>query len=271
MAAYGTIILISVFSTFLRSEWAVTGGGRATRNVFSSMLSSVLRAPMSYFETVPVGRILNRFTYDTDVNDVTLTQVMSMFMISCSWYVAGVAVQVTILPWSAIAIFPVSAMYWFLMLHYRKSGPDLQRLDALSRSPLQSMVSECLEGSSSIRVFRQDTNFVKRFRDVADMNSSALLNFVSAQRWLGIRMELLGSVVVLVSTILVVSLNDSLRLEPGIVGLLITWSANFTITLNFLVDTFSETEAAITAIERVDAMRHLPQETSMESTEFNRP
>ena len=146
LRVYFTIMAVSVFATFLRSEWAVTGGGRATKKVFESMLKSVLRAPMSYFETVPMGRILNRFTFDTDVNDVTLTQVMSMFMISCSWYVAGVIIQTTILPWTAFAIFPVSALYWVLMLHYRMSGPDLQRIDALTRSPLQSMVSECFGG-----------------------------------------------------------------------------------------------------------------------------
>merc|ERR1712226_919147 len=121
LRVYLSLILVSFFATAIRSEWAVTGGGRATRNVFQSMLTSVLKAPISYFETVPMGRILNRFTYDTDINDITLTQVMSMFMISCSWYVAGVCIQCSILPWSALAIFPVTVMYWYLMLHYRMS------------------------------------------------------------------------------------------------------------------------------------------------------
>lgn len=186
-------------------------------------------------------------------------------MISCSWYIAGVVIQCTILPWSALAIFPVSAMYWYLMLYYRMSGPDLQRIDALSRSPLQSMVSECLEGSTSIRLFNQQANFMNRFLAATDTNSSALLNFVSAQRWLGARMELLGSIVVLVTTVLVVSLNEDLGIDPGLVGLLILWAGNFTITLNFLVDTFSEAEAAITAIERVDAMADLPKEMPTET------
>jgi hypothetical protein len=57
---------------------------------------------------------------------------------------------------------------------------------------------------------------LKRFRALTDLNSSALLNFVSAQRWLGVRIELLGSFVVLISSSLVVTLNDSLRLDPGI-------------------------------------------------------
>jgi len=71
--------------------------------------------------------------------------------------------------------------------------------------------------------------------------------------------------------VLVVALNATLALEPGIVALLIIWSSNFTITLGFLVDSFSEAEAAITAIERVDAMSRLPQEKAMETDEQERP
>jgi len=271
IAVYLSILVVSIAATTVRSEFTVTGGVRATRNVFDSMLQSVLRAPMSYFETVPMGRILNRFTYDTDVNDVTLTQVISMFIISCSWYVAGIVIQIIILPWSALALFPVSGLYLLLMQHYRMTGPDLQRIDAMSRSPLQSMVGECLEGSTSIRIFHQTDNFIRKFEGLVDKNSSALLNYISVQRWLGVRMEVLGTIVVIVTSVLVVCLNERLNTTAGLAGLLITWSSNFTITLNFLVDTFSETEAAITAIERVDAMADLPAEKPMETAKGLKP
>ena len=171
----------------------------------------------------------------------------------------------TILPYIAFAIFPVTFIYWMLLLHYRKSGPDLQRLDALSRSPIQAKVSEGLEGSSTIRVFSREQDFLRTYHGNVDQNSSALLNFITAQRWLGFRIEILGSVVVLTSSLLVVCLNETLNLDTGIVALLILWSSNFTITLGFFMDAFSEAEAAITAIERVDAMTQLPSEPSMDT------
>lgn len=195
--------------------------------------------------------------------DITLTQNMGIFLISTGWYFTGIFVMISILPYTALAIFPVTLLYAMLLLHYRRTGPDLQRLDAVARSPVQAMVAEGLDGASSIRVFRKEHTFIDKFRAAVDLNSSALLNFVTAQRWLGVRIELLGSIVVLISTALVVSLNERLKLQPGIVGLLIIWSANFTITLGFLIDTFGEAEAAITAIERVDAMANLPKERPM--------
>jgi len=86
LTVYSCIIVISVLATIIRSEWGVTGGRRAAKSLFQNMLDRVLGAPLcSYFEATPMGRILNRFTYDTEVIDVTLTQTMSMFLISCSW------------------------------------------------------------------------------------------------------------------------------------------------------------------------------------------
>lgn len=82
---------------------------------------------------------------------------------------------------------------------------------------------------------------------------------------------MLGVIIVLSATLLVVTLNDVAALEPGIVALLIIWSSNFTITLGFLVDSFSEAEAAITSIERVDAMSRLPQEREVKTDESGLP
>merc|ERR1712176_322836 len=136
---------------------------------------------------------------------------------------------------------------------------------------MQSMVSECLEGSTSIRVFCQDSNFIHEFENIVDVNSSALLNYISVQRWLGVRMEVLGALVIMTTSVLVVCLNERLQTSAGLAGLLIVWSSNFTITLNFLVQTFSDTEAAITAIERVDAMAELPTEKAMETPKELQP
>ena len=106
------------------------------------MLDSVLRAPMSYFETTPLGRILNRFTYDVEVVDLTLTEAMAILMIAFGWFFAGVSVICSIIPWMAFALGPVVAVYVGLLTYYRKSGADLQRIDAVSRSPVQSLLAE---------------------------------------------------------------------------------------------------------------------------------
>jgi ABC-type multidrug transport system fused ATPase/permease subunit len=126
----------------------VLGGARCAKNVFLAMLQSVLIAPVSYFETTPLGRILNRFTYDVEVIDVTLTESMSILMIAAGWFTTGVVVMVSIVPYVALALLPVTTIYWMLLLKYRRCGTDLQRLDAVARSPIHALVSE---GTSTTR------------------------------------------------------------------------------------------------------------------------
>jgi ABC-type multidrug transport system fused ATPase/permease subunit len=146
------------------------------------MTSRVLRAPMSYFETTPLGRIINRFTYDVEVLDIELSVSMTGLMISSSWLISSVVVmvrtallftervlilllafpvnltlsrclgyhqQIAVLPWLALVLMPVSIMYFFIQLFYRMSGPDLQRIDAVTRSPLQATLAEGTSGAHS--------------------------------------------------------------------------------------------------------------------------
>jgi hypothetical protein len=73
-----------------------------------------------------------------------------------------------------------------------------------------------MDGACTIRVFRKVESFIQKYNDVVDVNTSALLNFVTAQRWLGLRIELLGTIMVLVCSVLVVTMNDVLLLDPGL-------------------------------------------------------
>jgi ABC-type multidrug transport system fused ATPase/permease subunit len=188
-----------------------------------------------------------------------------MLLISLSWFLTGIIVMVSILPWMILAMIPVCGCYWIIQLHYRKSGADLQRIDALSRSPLQAMLAEGIEGSATIRSFRKEETFTRRFHSFIDRNVSAQLNFISAQRWLGIRIELLGVTIVFVATLLVILFNEVFGLSAGMVALLIRWSSSLTVSLSFFMDNAAETEGAITAIERIKMMsEETPQEPNFE-------
>ena len=121
---------------------SVKGSARCAEIMFSGMAQRVLRAPLSYFETTPLGRILNRFTYDVEVLDVELSISMTGLVVSSSWLLSAVVVMVSVLPWILLGIVPVAIIYGFIQYYYRMSGPDLQRIDAVSRSPLQASLAE---------------------------------------------------------------------------------------------------------------------------------
>ena len=63
---YMIIGALSCAAVLIRTEWAVFGGARASEKLFTQTLKRTLLLPMSFFETVPLGRLLNRFTYDIE-------------------------------------------------------------------------------------------------------------------------------------------------------------------------------------------------------------
>ena len=260
---YTVIVLIMLTFLVARSQWAILGGIRACRRVFSNMTHRVVHAPMSYFDVTPLGRVLNRFTYDVEQVDITLSQFMSIFIIATSWLVAGQIVMIAVVPYMAAINTVVLAMYIMLVRHYRWSASDLQRLDAVSRSPIQASLAEGLDGSFTIRAFDKVNYFAEEFQSFIDDNSSAMLNFVASRRWLAVRLESAGAFVTLSAALAITVFNEQLGLSPGLSGLLIIWSSSMTVTLGFLMNAFSEVEAAITSIERMHNMELLPQEASM--------
>jgi ABC-type multidrug transport system fused ATPase/permease subunit len=92
-----------------------------------------------------------------------------------------------------------------------------------------------------------------------------MLNFLAAQRWLGLRIELLGATISFSVSTIIVCANGVLRLPAGLIGLGIQWSYVFTAALNFFFQRLSECEARITSIERVHETAKLPQEASWET------
>jgi len=144
ITTYVIILVVACIATFIRTTWITQGGARCASRLFVLMLNQIIHAPMSYFDTTPIGRIMNRFTYDTETVDVTLVVNMTMLITSSGWLIAGVIIQAVIIPWLLIVLLFIMFTYWLLVSHYRKSAVDLQRLDAMSRSPVQAQLAEGL-------------------------------------------------------------------------------------------------------------------------------
>jgi len=231
LAVYAVLVVFMFTFLVCRSQWAVWGGIRACERVFSTMTRRVLHAPMSYFDTTPLGRIINRFTYDVEQVDITLSQFMSIFIIACSWLVAGQAVMIAVVPYMAVINSFVLFLYVLILRHYRWSAADLQRLDAVSRSPIQASMAEALDGSTTIRAFHKNNYFLGIFQGYIDNNAGAMLNFVASRRWIAVRLETLGAFVTLAACLFIATFQKQLGLSPGLSGLLIIWASSMTVTL----------------------------------------
>ena len=108
------------------------------------------------------GRIVNRISYDTQTIDFVLVTRMNGAFASCFWLLSSIVVMVSVVPAVIVVLLPTCVMYYALQLHYRRACVQLQRLDSTSRSPIQSYLSESLNGVSSIRAYEAQNRFIVR-------------------------------------------------------------------------------------------------------------
>ncbi|XP_014741414.1 PREDICTED: canalicular multispecific organic anion transporter 1 isoform X1 [Sturnus vulgaris] len=237
--------LFLLFATVL-SVW---GSMQASRIMHQQLLSNILRAPMSFFDTTPVGRIVNRFAKDIFTVDETIPTSFRSWLSCFMGIISTLIVICLATPFFAVVIVPLSIFYYFVLRFYISTSRQLRRLDSVTRSPIYSHFGETVSGLSVIRAYGHQERFLKHNEIIMDINQKSVYSWIISNRWLAIRLEFVGSLVVFFSALLAVIAKGTL--EGGIVGLSVSSALNVTQTLNWLVRTSSELETNIVAVERV--------------------
>ncbi|KAK7542528.1 ABC multidrug transporter-like protein [Phyllosticta citribraziliensis] len=225
------------------------GGTEASKVMLHRAMERVLRAPMSFFDTTPLGRITNRFSKDIDVMDNSLTDSMRMFLLTLAMISSIFALIIAYFHYFGIALAPLLVLFWFSAGYYRASAREVKRYEAVLRSTVFSRFSEAVNGVASIRAYGLQAQFSKSIRDaIDDMDSAYFLTF-SNQRWLSIRLDAIGCVLVFITGLLVVT--SRFNVSPSIAGLVLSYILSIVQMFQFSVRQLAEVENNMNATERV--------------------
>uniref|UniRef100_A0A672SK93 Multidrug resistance-associated protein 1 n=1 Tax=Sinocyclocheilus grahami TaxID=75366 RepID=A0A672SK93_SINGR len=249
LGVYGALGISQGIAVFCYSVAVSVGGILASRYLHQTMLYNILRSPMSFFERTPSGNLVNRFAKETDTIDSVIPSIIKMFMGSMFNVLGSCAVILIATPLVAIIIPPLGLFYFFVQRFYVASSRQLKRLESVSRSPVYTHFNETLLGTSVIRAFGEQQRFITESDGRVDHNQTAYFPSIVANRWLAVRLEFVGNLIVTSAALFAVMARDSL--SPGIMGLSISYALQVTASLNWLVRMSSELETSIVAVEKV--------------------
>ncbi|KAL1984730.1 hypothetical protein VTN96DRAFT_8763 [Rasamsonia emersonii] len=233
----------------------------ASRKFHERMAFAIFRSPMSFFETTPSGRILNRFSSDIYRVDEVLARTFNMLFVNTARAVFTIAVITISTPAFLILVVPLGAIYLSYQKYYLRTSRELKRLDSVSRSPIYAHFQESLGGVSTIRAYRQAKRFALENEWRMDANSRAYFPSISANRWLAVRLEFIGSVIIFAAAVFaIISVATGSGLSAGMVGLAMSYALQITQSLNWIVRQTVEVETNIVSVERVLEYANLPSE-----------
>jgi ATP-binding cassette subfamily C (CFTR/MRP) protein 1 len=245
MGIYAVFGILQAFFVILTGYMFAYMGVKSSSSIHDSALTSVFRAPIAFFDTTPVGRIMNRFSKDVDSIDNVLPETLRMFLNTLALTVATVITIVVALPWFLIPLVLMLPFYWFAQAFYRSTSREIKRLDSVSRSPLYAHFAETLNGLATIRAYSASERFELESRKRLDKNNRAYYMTILIQRWLAIRLETTSAFLVLCVGFFSVASSVQSTIPPGILGLVLSYSLSITATLNWCVRQAAETEVRI--------------------------
>ncbi|KAI1359531.1 metal resistance protein YCF1 [Xylaria arbuscula] len=233
----------------------------ASRKLHERMATAIFRAPMSFFDTTPAGRILNRFSSDIYKLDEILARTFNMLFVNLSRSGFTLIVISVGTPAFVALIIPLGAVYYWVQRYYLRTSRELKRLDSVSRSPMYAHFQESLGGISTIRAYRQQERFEQENEYRVDSNLRAYYPSISANRWLAVRLEFLGAVVILgAAGFSIISVTSHSGLSSGMVGLAMSYALQITTSMNWIVRQTVEVETNIVSVERILEYARLPSE-----------
>ncbi|TDH72543.1 hypothetical protein CCR75_004880 [Bremia lactucae] len=266
---YMALNLVFVVALYIRAIILYKGGLRASKSLFQDLFARILRAPISFFDTTPTGRIVNRLSKDVYVVDENIPATWSMLLnISFSLLMTLVTISYATPPFMII-LFPVLVGYYSSQRYFIKSSRELQRLDSISRSPVFALLSETLDGIPTIRAYRAETRFSTRNEEMIDRNQRAyFLNF-AVNCWLALRLEFAGTLIATFAAIFAVLAHSS---DPergaasaGLAGVALTYAFSVTQPLNWSVRMLSQLQTQMVSVERIKSYTNMDTEAELSS------
>ncbi|KAF8391006.1 hypothetical protein HHK36_023306 [Tetracentron sinense] len=270
---YALLSFGQVLVTLTNSYWLIISSLYAAKRLHDAMLNSILRAPMVFFHTNPIGRIINRFAKDLGDIDRNVAVFANMFLgqvfqLLSTFVLIGIVSTISL--W---AIMPLLILFYAAYLYYQSTAREVKRLDSITRSPVYAQFGEALNGLSTIRAYKAYDRMANINGKSMDNNIRYTLVNMSANRWLAIRLETLGGLMIWLTATFAVMQNERAENQVAFastLGLLLSYALNITNLLSVVLKHASMAENSLNAVERIGTYIELPSEAPA-IIESNRP
>ncbi|PON54587.1 ATP-binding cassette containing protein [Trema orientale] len=259
IGVYMALAFGSSWFIFVRAVLVATFGLAAAQKLFLKMLRSVFRAPMSFFDSTPAGRILNRVSIDQSVVDLDIPFRLGGFA-STTIQLIGIVGVMTKVTWQVLLlVVPMAVACLWMQKYYMASSRELVRIVSIQKSPVIHLFGESIAGAATIRGFGQEKRFVKKNLYLLDCFARPFFCSLAAIEWLCLRMELLSTFVFAFCMILLVSFPHG-SIDPSMAGLAVTYGLNLNARLSRWILSFCKLENKIISIERIYQYSQIPGE-----------
>ncbi|XP_060041592.1 ATP-binding cassette sub-family C member 12 isoform X2 [Erinaceus europaeus] len=219
----------------------------ASSSMHDRVFDKILKSPMSFFDTTPTGRLMNRFSKDMDELDVRLPFHAENFLQQVFMVIFILVILAAVFPAVLLVLSGLILVFVILLRVFHKGVQELKMVENVSRSPWFSHITSSMQGLGVIHAYDRVEDCINKFKMLNDENSSHLLYFNCALRWFAVRMDVLMNIVTFVVALLVTLSFPSISASSK--GLSLSYIIQLSGLLQVCVRTGTETQAKLISVE----------------------
>ncbi|VAI82713.1 unnamed protein product [Triticum turgidum subsp. durum] len=269
ISMYIIIGLCTMFFLLSRYLLVVVLGIQTSRSLFSQLLNSLFHAPMSFFDSTPLGRVLSRVSSDLSIIDLDFPFAFALSLGGSLIAYSNLGVLVVI-TWQVLFIaVPMIVLAIWLQRYYLASAKELMRINGTTKSALANHLGESISGAITIRAFEEEDRFFAKNLDLVDRNASPYFYNFAATEWLIQRLEIMSAAVLSFSAFVMALLPQG-TFSPGFVGMALSYGLSLNIMFVASIQFQCNLGNQIISVERVNQYMDIQSEAT-EVVEENRP
>uniref|UniRef100_A0A0L8HVX3 ABC transporter domain-containing protein n=2 Tax=Octopus bimaculoides TaxID=37653 RepID=A0A0L8HVX3_OCTBM len=245
---YGGIGLLMVLFHMIRGVSYVKTVLKGSTRLHEQMLQHIINMPMSFFDSTPTGRIINRFSSDILELDNRLPLSGEITLLGIVLLLAVIISLIIIAPHVTVAFILLLIIFVVISWTFTRSVLEIKKLDNTSRSPLISLITTSLYGLTSLFAYRKNNVFFSWFSDLHDKHTSFSFLFYLSDRWIAVRLEFIANLILFAFIISVVFIKE---ISAEFAGLGLVFAVQFIGMCYFVIRLLIDAAARFDSVKRV--------------------
>ncbi|KAH9291892.1 hypothetical protein KI387_042919, partial [Taxus chinensis] len=256
---YIALAIGSSLCILVRTSLLSLAGFKSAKQLFSNMHRCIFRAPMSFFDATPTGRLLNRASTDQSKVDQVIPFRLGSVAFAFIQLLGIIAVMSQVAWQVSIMFIPVLAVCIWYQQYYIVTSRELARLIGVCKAPIIQHFAESISGAATIRSFDQESRFMNTNLHLIDGFSRPSFHSGGALQWLCFRLDLLANLVFVFSMVILLCLPKSV-VNPSIAGLAVIYGLNLNLVQFRLIWHICNVENNMISVERIVQYSRVPSE-----------
>ncbi|KAG0333210.1 Multidrug resistance-associated protein 1 [Podila humilis] len=253
LGVYGAFIALFTVAVLARGLWFAHEAALKSKELHDRAFMSVMRAPMSFFETTSLGRILSAFSKCMFAVDDTLPDAALLFLQYFPLALGAFLLIACVVHWqNAVTVIVLMVIAIFVVWYGSPADSKLKQMEALSKPPVFQHITTTLEGLFSIRAYNVQSRFDGMNMAVLDKNHESLYAMLSTKTWTAFYLDVISSFMVYSTALFLVIHRNTISEVSSVAGLALSNALQMLVFLQWTVRQMGEVQAQISTVGQLD-------------------